>query len=490
MIPFKLHACSSLIMAACTITCGAAQAETDLTARPVEVRFGYERLQLPGSETMGLVGGSYLLQIAPETVPGLLFGPAAYGAITGQRGGFFTGGAELAWKKPLFSRLSLETGLYVGGGGGGAAAVGGGLMLRPHIDLMWKFKQVSAGISASEVRFPNGSISSKQLGLVVAIDDSFLFSSPSGIGQELTIGQRGGIGFDRISLVGGGYQANSGVRNLAGAAYSGKLGYAGFRADNVYWGVESGAAVRGSADGYAEVLGLIGAEYPLGANSRIGARVALGMGGGGKVPVGGGALAKAGVYAKTYLSRDLYVALEGGLVDAPNGSFKAKYLNLQLGLDLDSRLAAQRNIRGMDWEATGQHYLNAARYSGERANLDTLGLKINRNITERTYFSAQAHSAFSGHAGGYSVGLVGLGARTAFGGGFGGGAEVLAGAGGGGGVASNGGALAQALAYASYDIGRSARIKLGLGRVHSFKGALDSNLIDLSLSFPLGVPGK
>ncbi|MBI3286030.1 MAG: hypothetical protein HYZ65_14440 [Burkholderiales bacterium] len=459
-------------------------------------RIGIESIDLPGKEPMSMVGGSYLLQVAPE----IYAGPAAYGALTGKRGGFFTGGGELAWRKPLLTNLVLETGMYVGGGGGGTALVGGGLMLRPHVDLNWKFaNKLSAGVSASQVRFPNGHIKSNQLGLTLAFDDEFVYAAPQAIGRLVNTNRRGGVGFDRITLVAGSYRPDSGVRDLAGNTYANTIGYTGFRMEQQldrhwFWGIESGAATKGGADGYAEILGVLGAEYPVASERlKLGARLALGMGGGGKLSVGGGALAKAGLYAKAQLSEDIYVALEGGLVQAPNGGFKARYGTVQLGMDLDypSFQTAQRTIRGTEWSASAQHYLGAARYNGSRRSLDTMGLKIDRAISGPAYFSAQAHSAYAGEAGGFSVGLIGLGLRSArTSSGLSAGLEVLAGAAGGGGVSTQGGAVAQLMPYASLDLNQAASVKLGLGRVRSIKGALNSTVLDMSLSFPFGVPGK
>ncbi|MCU6433914.1 hypothetical protein LPB67_09010 [Undibacterium sp. Jales W-56] len=462
---------------------------------PVEVRFGFEKIKLPNNETMGMIGGSYLLQ----AMPSLYIGPAAYGAVTGQRGGFFTGGGEIAIRRPLLSGLDVEGGLYVGGGGGGSASVGGGLMLRPHLDLMWKFNQIRAGVSASQVRFPNGHIRSKQLGVSVSMESDFMFASQLAQGSTVSTSERGGVGFDHIAAIIGNYNPVSGVKDLNGKPYSGSLGYAGFRADqfvseSVYWGVESGAAVKGGADGYAEVLGLLGAEYPVIKDDfKIGSRVALGMGGGGRVPVGGGALVKAGLYAKAQVSRNMYVALEGGAVRALNGDFKSNYANIQLGLDLDVRSdrSISRMVQGMEWAASAQHYLHAARYNGGNHSLDLMGFKIDRYITTDTYMSAQAHSAFTGNAGGFSVGLLGLGARTAtLATGLFAGAEMLIGAAGGGGVDAKGGATAQAMVYGGIDLYGKSRLKLGVGRVRSAKGALNSNAVDVTLSFPFGVPGK
>jgi len=462
---------------------------------PSEVRFGFERIQLPNNEMMGMIGGSYLLQ----AMPSLYVGPAAYGAVSGQRGGFFTGGGEVALRRPLVSRLEIEAGFYAGGGGGGAASVGGGLMLRPHIDLLWKFNQVSAGISVSQVRFPNGHIKSNQLGLSVAMDSDFMYSSPLAQGSTVFTSARGGIGFDRIAAIAGNYKPAAGIKDLNGNLYAGSLGYAGFRADqfisdSLYWGIESGAAVKGGADGYAEVLGLLGAEYPvMNEKFKIGSRVALGMGGGGRIPVGGGALAKAGVYARTQLTNNVFLAIEGGVVHGLNGDFKSNYANVQLGLDLDARSEKDvpRSVRGMEWSASGLQYRKAARYGGNKSNLEMMGFKIDRYISPNAYISAQAHSAFAGNAGGFSVGLIGLGARTGLSpAGLFVGSEVLVGAAGGGGVDSKGGATAQAMVYGGIDLYSKSRLKLGVGRVRSAKGALDSNVVDLTLSFPFGVPGK
>lgn len=467
----------------------------DLKARPSYFRFGIESIDLPGNEAMGMVGGNYLMQVSPD----IYFGPAAYGALTGKRGGFFTAGGELAWRKPLISHLSVETGFYVGGGGGGTALVGGGLMLRPHIDLIWKFNQISAGLSASQVRFPNGHIKSNQVGMTFSVDDEFVYTLPSAIGSLVSTTRRGGVGFDRIAVTMGTYQPHKNVTDLAGNRYAGSIGYAGFRMDQrisptMFWGLESGAAVKGGADGYAEILGVLGLEYPVINDSiAIGSRLALGMGGGGKLSVGGGALAKAGVFTKVQLSKDAYLALEGGVVHAPNGKFTANYGALQLGVDLDYApfQSNQRVIRGMEWSASAQHYLTANRYNGSKPSLDTMALKIDKDISQNSYFSGQAHWAYTGNAGGYAVGLVGLGLRSPkAASGFSVAAEALAGAAGGGGVSTQGGAVAQVMTYAVFDLTPAMQIKAGLGQIKSLKGTLNSSIVDLSLSFPFGIAGR
>ena len=79
--------------------------------RNAQVTLGYEVLDLPRTDPMGVLGASYLVELMPE----LYAGPAAFGAIYGDRGGFYSFGAEAAWHHPITPKLSLQAGVYVGG---------------------------------------------------------------------------------------------------------------------------------------------------------------------------------------------------------------------------------------------------------------------------------------------------------------------------------------------------------------------------------------
>jgi hypothetical protein len=79
--------------------------------------------------------------------------------------------------------------------------------------------------------------------------------------------------------------------------------------------------------------------------------------------------------------------------------------------------------------------------------LDTAGLAINRYLGEHFYISGQAHSAFAGGAGAFSVGLLGVCVATARVP-LRAGAELLVGAAGGS-VATGGDATTQGLVWAA-----------------------------------------
>ena len=485
------------LLCACALSGLAYSAEkNDLTHRPTSFRLGFETITLPGNENMGMVGGSYLL----ETLPNLYFGPAAYGGMTGKRGGFFTGGFETSYRLPIANKLELETGLFVGGGGGGVAMVGGGLMLRPHVDLLWNFGKVRAGVSASAVRFPNGDIKSNQLGAVISFDDDFVYTSSAHVGEHYPSRDRGGLGFDRIAIVGGAYKPRPGVVDNGGQPTSKKIGYAGFRTDKFLdhgWvaGIESAGAASGGADGYAEVLASLGYEIPVFSNAlHFGARGSFGMGGGGNVSAAGGSLAKATLYSTLSISRDLYLSAEVGQAKSLGGKFRANYAALQLGVVLDrpvfqDNLDATSFIQGWEWSGSVQHYVQAARRDGSLRDLDAIGFKIDRDLSHGLYLSGQAHSAMTGEAGGYAVGLFGMGWKTPkTASGLSAGAELMLGAAGGGGVLTKGGAITQPMIYVRQDLGAGWSARLGAGKVRAFKGGLNSTVYDLSFSYAFGLP--
>ncbi|BCL74346.1 hypothetical protein JHS3_00820 [Jeongeupia sp. HS-3] len=460
--------------------------DATLSSHDAVFRLGYETIKLPGDEHLGLLGGTYLI----ETIPGLYVGPAAYGAVSGQRGGFFTGGWETAWRQPIYSRLMLEAGLYVGGGGGAAAPVGGGLMLRPHVDLTWAWGRQRAGLSLSQVYFPNGDIRSNQLGVVWSLDDPFNFTAAGNAGKSLLTDQRGGVGFDRIGVRAGGYRPKDGGENI---------GFAGVDMQQVLangwlWGIEAAGAASGGADGYAEVLGYLGWETPVIGNSvYLGARAALGAGGGGAIDTKGGVLAKAAVFSRVALSRDLSLLLEGGLADAPQGSFRAWYgsAQLQLALDHPETGLSTAKLDGWRWGGSVQRYSSAQRRSGESKPLDTIGLRIERDLAQGFYLTGQAHSAFAGDAGAYSVGLFGAGWQSSFASNkLVAGAELTAGAAGGGGVSSEGGAITQPMVFLGYNVTPGWQLRGSAGRVMSIKGELSSPVYDLSLMYQFGLPKR
>lgn len=459
-------------------------------------KLGFERINLSRTETMGMLGTSYLV----EAIPHFYIGPAAYGAITGQRGGFFTAGGEVAWNHELKPGLGLQSGLFVGGGGGSSASmVGGGLMVRPHLDLVWKMGSYRAGLSASQVAFPNGTVRSNQIGVIFSADSKFVHVAPDYAGQHINVNGRHGAGFDRVLATAGKYRPKKGTTNLAGDPDLDTIGYAGIRMERLlspalYWGLEASGAASGNAAGYAEFLGTIGMEEPIWHdNLAIGARLSLGMGGGGAVSVGGGQLQKLGAYATLNLSRDTHLSVEGGYASAPKGKFQANYGSVNFIWDLDHPGASGRNatIAGYEYAFGTERYLGAAYKDGSQHDLEVVTIKLNRYLNDSIYLAGQAHSAYSGNSGGYSVGLFGAGFRTRkFCRSLTASAEMLIGAAGGGSVDTSGGAIMQPMAYLGMDLSEMIGIKLGAGRVKSFNGALDSKVADLSVTIAFGAAGR
>jgi hypothetical protein len=454
--------------------------------RSAMFRMGFEQLKLPANETMGMLGVNYLV----ETLPNLYVGGAAYGVLSGHRGGFFTVGSEVAWHQKFFHQWEWETGLYAGGGGGGGATtlVGGGLMLRPHVDLLWNFGSYRAGLSASHVRFPYGQISSNQLGLVFSTDTKFSQLNSSRSGKALSSNQRGGVGFDRVNVVVGSYQgkifAPQGVKN--------KIGLVGFRMEQMltptrFWGIEAAGAASGGAAGYAEFLGTAGIEAPvLNGVVSIGARVAAGMGGGGAVSVGGGQLYKAGGIVTANLSRDTHLLMEGGYATAPKGQLRARYVAASLTMDLDHPYApsGQTKLDQYEWLLGANHYIATAHKDGSVSAMDVVTMRVNRYIDDTFYLSGQAQSAFHGQEGGYSVGLFGAGFRSAnLFGGVSAGAEMLLGAAGGGAVDSSGGAIVSPNVFVDWKFNDFFALRLSAGRVKSLRGALNSQTAEAAIKF-------
>lgn len=465
-----------LCAAACTTE---AQSQTPPSV-PLIVTLGAERVQLPAGESMGWMGASLLFGAGDEW----WFGPAVYGAASGSRGGLFVGGLQVLRRWPLGASWWLHTGLYAGGGGGASAPVGGGLMWRPELALVRDIGPLSAGLTWSHVRFATGEIRSSQLGALLSWNGEFghLGLSPAGPRG----GDRTGLGFEQL--------AGTGTQYRFGGGSSRRIGLIGARAERVEdgwrWGLESAAAAQGDAAGYMEILGSLGRDLVIGADARtaprVGLRAAVGLGGGGAVPTGGGAIGKLAAGLAWPLGHGLTVGAEAGVVRALDAPLRARTAQLWLAMDLEAGTGAPA-VRS-EWTISLQHYARARRMDGSTRDLQTIGLKLNRYLNDTLYLSAQAHSAFAGGAGANSVGLVGAGLATApdigawqFG------AEALVGASGGGGLITGGGAIVQGLAWAGWRWRPDRQWRVGIGAVRSMRGELSTPIAELTWMRAFGV---
>ncbi len=494
-----LHASPVRAQAALSSDVDPASTPLPLATADARVRLGGERLHLPGREHLGLVGLTELFSVGGEW----WVGPGVYGAATGERGGLFVPGVEGTWSHPFNTWLAVDAGVFAGGGGGGVAPVGGGLMLRPHVDLVFRLPGFYTGPTWSKVRFPNGAINSNQVGWMINFDSSFRYRPVDSLRDGApTSGTATGLGFDRIDATLTRETPRNHSRLTSGAPMTQSIGLVGLRAehtiDGPLWaGIETAGAATGGVAGYAEVLGTAGLRFPVvGDRLSLGVRGSVGLGGGGAVDTGGGLLLKAAAGATLRVTDSLGVGAEVGLVDAPRDAhFSARSLALSLNWTLNA--PTQPPIGG--WDARGpadatrmefgagvERY-RAARKGRGSEQLDAVSLQLNRFITPQIYVSAQAHSAFAGGAGAYTVGMFGIGAQVPVMQRLRLGVEALGGAAGGGGVDTAGGKVVQGRGYVDVGLTDSLSLRVGGGKIKSVHGGLSAPTVDAALVFAFGV---
>jgi hypothetical protein len=371
-------------------------------------------------------------------------------------------------------------------------------MLRPAITLLKDLgPSLQAGISWSSVRFPSGQISSNQIGLTLAWRNEFAYlNAPMGSSTS-PLSESTGLGFDRMSVTASRYTFSNGPSRrieLAGAQAERRSDIPGFT-----WGMEAAAAAKGDAAGYLELLGsgaYSTALFPSALPSwRVGVRLAAGLAGGGSVSTGGGLIGKAAVTTEVGIAGGWTAGADYGRVWSANGDMRAKQTRIWLGIDLEPGLGAGDSSMGhvvrTEWVAAIQHHARVLRRDGSREPLDTIGLELNRYINEHIYVSGQVHSAFSGGAGAYSVGLVGVGLATSADAPWRAGLEVLAGASGGGGVQTAGGAIGQGMLWAGWRPAAQSEFRAGVGVMRGLgSGGRESPIVQVSWSRAFGMVGR
>ena len=473
------------------------------------LRFSFEEIDMPDEgEQMGLYGiGAY-----ERFNPWLYGGITAYGAATGRRGGFFTGGYTLGMQSKLTDNWILDVGGYAGAGGGGAAPDGGGLHIRPHLGLKYDFSWGVLGLNYTYVDFPNGDISSDAIALSMDFPFSSLINNSEQDDDGLTEADYFGTDWSNLSRHRShlaarvrSYSPVSGSKTASGKSLDNSLGLVGveytyFLDENWFATFETAGAASGGAGGYAELLAGVGYRLPLTKNDRLALLPSLTIGGagGGDVGTGGGVVARANLGLEFRLSNDLSLIMDSGYLTAPDGNFDTQYVGFNLAYVMETFAQDPKGtpLEGTDliqttkWRYRPAHqwYFDAERKGDSSRDMQLFGGKIDWLGGDWWYLTGQGLSAYGGGAGGYSEGHWGIGVVSPswknlqlYG-------EMLIGAGGGGGVDSGSALLYKPSVGLEYNLNKDFSLQTGIGKVISKEGNLDANTLDVSLVWRFGTP--
>jgi len=202
------------------------------------------------------------------------------------------------------------------------------------IDYLANGYQLGAGIS--RIRFPNGEIDSVQPYLSVQLPFTSVYASGWEVGV-LSPGTFSRPLYDRDSAFTVSYKRYHGGSlfrtNLQPASTISLVGVEWQRdaGHGLYYTLSTHGAYEGGADGYAEVMAGGGLRWNIAQDTSLGVGLALGSGGGGNVDTGGGALGAVTLNLEQNLSRDLFLAIQGGVTSAMKGEFGGTVMGISLG---------------------------------------------------------------------------------------------------------------------------------------------------------------
>ena len=457
-----------------------------LADRPnLEFRLGLDYLTLEQSDISGLNGMSLFY----TTENGYYAGTSIYSAAIGTGGGFFVGGWEIGKHTAITDNLFWDASIFIGGGGGASQVSGDGLMLRPQVHLGYDFGDYRVGAGASFISVSGSDISTPAFALTFTRPlnielfgghptSGFAFTDAARI-NALTPIVRSYIPLNNKKRGGGDLQDMW----LMGA----ELTFAHDAKTETF--MQASGVVYGDAEGYADWV--LGKRYlwnvaPLTFYVDLGA----GIGGGGAVDTGGGLVVAASVGARVDVLEHLNLAVGLGAISSINGDFTALTPTLKTSYAFGSGLVgAPEPVR---WQAsTGvTQLLTSAEFrkpgATSTASPAMISAEVDVFLLRNTYLTGQAYTAFSGNAGGFQMGLVGIGYSYEVAEGISVSTEVLLGSAAGAGVNARGGLVAGYKVEVDYNLTNAASLTLGVGQLQTLKsGGLHPSLVSLGLKFPI-----
>lgn len=466
-----------------------------------EIHSMYETWRLPANETMGVIGLGVSKSFGDYARLGIDF----FDAVEGRRGGFITLGMSAAVEYPVSDRWFVEAGLFLGAGSGngGYELAGGGLMVRESVGLKYAMtNQDAASLGWSHVGFPEGGkIQSNQV----------YFSYQRAFQALFQEGKPIFASSDTRDAVWGDYEAGHQqpgfiVRDVHVPVSTKRLDgmpqrnlqqvgieWKSYLGSHTFVRAETVGAMGGGSAGYMHLMAGLGTEYALSEHMTAEVSLNLGGGGGGGVDTGGGLLAEATMGVRREIFDAWFLKAAVGRVTAPTGQFSGTVYSMGLGRDFgisSRRHHDPADLYRLDYHpirirATQQTYFG--RDSDWRTlpdkNISNLGVQVDYFINPNVFFTGQGLAAYTGDAGAYMTGLVGIGYQWVLTDRFFAEGEALVGAGGGGGLNVGSGLVNQLNLGIGYRLSDSVSLMGTIGEMRAVNGPFRATVAGVSLAY-------
>lgn len=428
------------------------------------------------------------------------FGLGMYGAVTGERGGFFTLGVNAGYKFLIHKNLLMDTGFHFGGGGGASAPDGGGAFILPHLNVELKLKDFSLTTGYSYIDFfDHGEIRGHQLNASIQIPLKITHASISEAQKEYQLKDLQASAWNRAPLK---ISAMMHLNNLMlkkGSLKGKTIRLAGLEINsyldnNKLLFIKFDGAYHGIRAGYMDIV--LGAGYHFSFNNRktnVLGKFGIGAGGGGGVDTQGGFLIYPDISVEQQLATNVYLSLNTGLLMSPNSHFKSTNWGLGLKYYLKANGVEEVStvsnpiFKGIELILKQDLYLNANRIKRSAEDLYSISLQLNYQLDKNIYLAGQTTFANFRDGGAYAEGIVGIGLQTNY---FGQEKynffiQSLAGGAGGGGINTGQGAILKPSAGFNYKVNPNLAIRGALGYIKSMGGGVSSPTINVGINYQL-----
>ncbi|NVJ89621.1 MAG: hypothetical protein HWD82_09305 [Flavobacteriaceae bacterium] len=462
---------------------------------------------IPNEKNMGFTGIHYNLMINNWAYAGL----GIYGAVTGERGGFFTLGVNAGIKSYLSESFYFDAGFHFGAGGGASAPDGGGAFILPHFNIGYDFKNFSLNSGWSYVDFFDGGlIQSHQLNVGVEIPLDFSYADYRAAENEYNIQMLESKGWNIFSkrtslmlhqnnlMIKGDTKRSNGVKYNGETIRLAGFELASFLTKNWFGFVKVDGAFDGIQAGYMDIF--LGAGYLFTFNknrTNLLAKFGVGAGGGGGIETEGGFLIYPDISIEQKLFQDVFLAINTGFVMSPNSNvftqsygFGIKYYVERNGTKSNETNYSSGKFKGLEIITKHDVYLNAERDNITTApDMHQISLQVNLDLNKNLFIAGQTSFASFGDAGAYAEGIVGLGFKSnpilnnkasIF-------IQALAGAAGGGGISTGEGLILKSSTGISYNLNDKLGLRAAVGYVKARGGNLSSTFFNIGINYRISM---